>query len=309
MKIKMSPKGLAYLDDIESVVLKAYRDAVGVWTIGAGLTAASGVIKPKAGMVITRERARELTELALERNYLPRVERAFGPAAAQNVIDGAASFDWNTGAIHKASWVPAYLSGKMNSARAALCAWTKGGGKVLPGLVRRRNEEADIIFLNRYPARLVLRNLEPTAPPTHATFVIHMDATEVEKVRAAFSRIGYAPGATAGKLDRSAVTKFQKDFDLTVDGKIGKATLATLQRELDARARTKTATTATAAGGATAGVDTAISTSDSVVALVGGGVVVLGLIYMGVLAWKYRDVLAVRVQNTSPRLAAYLRSF
>ena len=53
--MQLSDKGLAFLETHEGVVLKAYRDPVGVWTIGAGLTAASGVVKPKAGMVITIE--------------------------------------------------------------------------------------------------------------------------------------------------------------------------------------------------------------------------------------------------------------
>lgn len=42
-----SPEGLAFLERHEGVVLRAYRDVVGVWTIGAGLTAASGVVKPQ----------------------------------------------------------------------------------------------------------------------------------------------------------------------------------------------------------------------------------------------------------------------
>lgn len=38
-------------------MLTAYRCPAGKWTIGAGLTAASGVVTPRAGMTITRAKA------------------------------------------------------------------------------------------------------------------------------------------------------------------------------------------------------------------------------------------------------------
>ena len=44
--MQTSAQGIVALELEEGVVLKAYRDAVGVWTIGAGLTASSGVVRP-----------------------------------------------------------------------------------------------------------------------------------------------------------------------------------------------------------------------------------------------------------------------
>ncbi len=316
--IAVSPTGLAYLDVKEGVVLKAYRDVVGVWTIGSGLTAGSGVVKPKAGMVITVEENRQLTQSALSRNYLPRVATALGDDISQGAIDGGASFDWNTGAIHSASWVKAFRSGSAAGVRKGLAAWVKGGGRVLPGLVTRRAEEADIILLGRYPAYLKLPTPEPTVK--YAAFVISMTDPEKQKVKDALLALGYKVDAPGVFLQREGVEAFQKAYALTVDGKIGKATLSTLQRELDARTKSKAAAVTTTAATATAsaeGIASAIDPTvidvsgipDGAALWLGGGMAALGLIYGAHLAWTYRDIIAARIATRSPRLAAILRSF
>ena len=315
--ISVSPTGLAYLDVKEGVVLKAYRDVVGVWTIGSGLTAGSGVVKPKAGMVITVEENRRLTQAALSRNYLPRVAKAVGDGVSQGAIDGGASFDWNTGAILKATWVTAFRSNNAAGVRKGLAAWVKGGGKVLPGLVTRRAEEADIILMSRYPAYLKLPTPEPTVK--YAAFVVSMTDAEKLKVKEALLALGYKVDAPGVFLLRDGVEAFQKAYDLTVDGKIGKATLSTLQRELDARSKSKAAAVTTTAATATAGAEGIASAIDPGVIDVsgipdgaalwlGGGTAALSLVYGAYLAWTYRDIIAVRIASKSPRLAAILRS-
>src|SRR5690606_7609732 len=120
----ISDRGDAALVAEEGDVLRAYRCPAGVWTIGAGLTAASGVVKPKANMTITRDESRRLRRLALARNYEPRVVKAL-PTDKQNVFDGGVLFDWNTGAIHRASWVALYQAGAVQKARQSFLSWTK----------------------------------------------------------------------------------------------------------------------------------------------------------------------------------------
>ena len=139
--MQTSSKGIAFIESHEGVVLKSYRCPAGRWTIGTGITTASGVAKVTAGMTITRQQASELLHKALRRNYEPRVARAM-PGAKQNEFDGGTSFDFNTGAIHKAGWVKLWRTkAAASKIRAALGQWKKGGGRVLPGLVRRRAEE------------------------------------------------------------------------------------------------------------------------------------------------------------------------
>ena len=150
-----SPMGIEFLERHEGVVLKAYRCPAGVWTIGAGLTSASGVVKVTPGMRITHDAARGLLAKALARNYEPRVRRAV-PGANQHEFDAAVSFDFNTGAIHRASWVKAFARRDWNAVRSGLAAWRKGGGKVLPGLVRRREEEYQLMRYARYGGVLAM---------------------------------------------------------------------------------------------------------------------------------------------------------
>jgi len=60
MTRSLSTAGLEQLILEEGEVLRAYQDVKGVWTIGVGLTAASGVIRPVKGTVITRADSRAL---------------------------------------------------------------------------------------------------------------------------------------------------------------------------------------------------------------------------------------------------------
>src|SRR5690606_9288382 len=104
---------------------------------------------PKSGMVITRAESRRLRRLALARNYEPAVAKAL-PTDKQNVFDGAVIWHWNTGGIARASWVTLFLAHQVQKARISFLSWNKAGGKVLPGLVTRRNREWNIIEFANY---------------------------------------------------------------------------------------------------------------------------------------------------------------
>ncbi|MEZ5839981.1 MAG: lysozyme [Hyphomicrobiales bacterium] len=148
--MKTSSKGMEDIAAHEGIVLKAYRDVAGIWTIGVGHTAAAGPPKPVAGMKVSRAEAMAIFARDLRR-FETRVAAALGPVP-QHVFDGAVSFDFNTGAIHRASWVDAYRRGDSAEAEKRLKLWNKAGGKVVNGLSRRRAAEADLIFRGRYRA-------------------------------------------------------------------------------------------------------------------------------------------------------------
>lgn len=320
---KVSPEGRQFTYDHEGgAVKKAYRDAVGKWTIGPGLTAASGVIVPKAGMIITEAEADRLFDLAVDRNYMPRVLKALGESASQFAIDAGVSFDWNTGAINRASWVKSYLAKKAAETRAQLGLWNKAGGKVLRGLTRRRAEEANILLLGKYPAGIKASSTPVADNARFAVFVVSITTAEIEEVSVGLKSIGYDPGIVTGMILRSAVEGFQKAYNLTVDGKVGKATLSTLQRELDARRKARNGTATTTGGIGVAAGDQAVTTvngpapvdptsvvPDHVVSWIGGGIALVAVIYLAWQAYQYRDIIAVRVADKAPRLAAWLRSF
>jgi lysozyme len=317
MQTTSEDKGIPFLEAHEGVVLTAYRCPAGKWTIGAGLTAASGVVAPHAGMSVTRAEARRLLKLALARNYEPGVRQVLGPVP-QHAFDGAVSFHFNTGAIGRASWVGSYKADDATGVRSRLALWNKGGGRVLPGLQRRRREEADAILLDRWPNDLRVASDPAPVDPRFAAFVISVTSFEIAEIRDAFREVGFEPGPTVGKIDRQAVLDFQRQYGLTVDGLIGRQTLSALQRELDARRKSTRGGAGAAGGAAVAGGNEAVTPAPTVepgiigepwITACGVAVSAFAILFLAYLAWHYRDLIAARVQGFAPRIAGWLRSF
>lgn len=312
--MKTTPLGVAFIEHHEGVVLRAYRDVVGVWTIGAGLTAASGVIVPKSGMVITKDEASALLASALRAKYEPSVATAMTrkvgalfEAPKPHEFDAAVSFHWNTGAIQKASWVTAWAQGALPAViRQKLALWNKGGGKVLPGLVRRREEEAAMLLEGIYPT--AVRSPSPVVPPAaFAAWALTLSPGEKTATRDALNKLGYNAGSMPAMVNLDAAKAFQRDHSLTVDGILGRATLSTLQRRLDASKAT-VAPLAVLAAAAPVGVSGLMSELTGLPMTDGVGVA-LAVALAAKAAWSYRDTAAHNVSSFSPRLAAFLRSF
>jgi len=285
-------------------VLRAYRCPAGVWTIGAGLTSASGVVKVKPGMVITRAEARRLLQEALRRNYEPRVKHQM-PGAKQHEFDAGVLFDYNTGAIHRASWVKLWLK---KAGRAAIwgkfAAWNKGGGKVLPGLVKRREREFAILMDGVYPgAAMHVGDIKPRRKDPLAVWGVQMSEEERAAALAAFARLGYATDGQT--IAASVVQEFQRRHGLTDDAIIGRATLSTLQRRLDA----STAAVPAAAAPVVASTGTASGAFDlSGLAWADQAALAGSALFAAWVIWRYRDVIAAKVEARLPRVARILRS-
>jgi lysozyme len=301
--MQMSTRGLADLELHEGVVLKAYRCPAGRWTIGCGLTAGSGVVTPGPGMVITKAEATNMLQAALSRNYEPRVAKAM-PGAAQHEFDAGTGFDFNTGAVHKAGWVKSWLKRDWPAVRKRLGEWCKGGGRVLPGLVRRREAEYQMMRYAHYAS-----GSPPAAPVTSgaARIALPLSGTEIAAAREGFRLLGFDPGDVQGTISRQAAIAFQVKHGLIVDGIVGRATLSTLQRALDARAKAAPATGGVfvAGGATTTGADDALAGLPYLTETVLAG----AMLYALWLAWRYRDQIAATVQRPLPRVAAFLRSF
>lgn len=307
--MKLSDKGLAFLELHEGVVLKAYRDPVGIWTIGAGLTSASGVVKVRPGMILSNDEASRLLREALRKNYEPGVSRAM-PGAQQHEFDAGVCFHFNTGAIGRATWVKRWRA-KADDAliKAGLMAWVKGGGRVLPGLKRRREEEAVMLLEGRYigvNAPLVLKKSARQGSAL-ARWAVALDGDEIGRIREGFRKLGYDPGPDTDGVIVAAAVNFQADHDLKTDGIIGRATLSTLQRRLDAGAKAKPAVAVPAAAGAGSATDSfdALQLPPQAEWLI----LAAACLFAAYVAWRYRDVVAAKVQGMLPRTAAFLRSF
>jgi lysozyme len=77
--------------------------------------------------------------------YAQDVSRAIGDApTAQLQFDALVSFHYNTGRIASATLTRKHCAGDFAGARAEFAKWVHNDGKVLRGLVRRRNEEAEL---------------------------------------------------------------------------------------------------------------------------------------------------------------------
>lgn len=313
--MQTSAQGLAALEAEEGVVLRAYRCPAGVWTIGAGLTAGSGVVAPKAGMIITKEQATNLLQRALREKYEPTVEVAMARVNGSTVtrpkqheFDAGVSFHFNTGAIRKASWVTKWRAGAArHDISGALKLWNKGGGKVLPGLVSRRERESLMLLDGVYP-----RHTSAAAPvpgPVYARWALVLTTPEVAQVRLGLRKLGYDPGPAIDQVLAEAARKFQLDHALTVDGILGRATLSTLQRRLDApAAAAKPALAAPLVAAAPTDLGNAVLDA---LGVPGAGLIAAGLVGVWGLstAWRYRDVVAAKIARPAPRLATLLRSF
>lgn len=311
--MQISDQGLKALELEEGAPLRAYRDSAGVWTIFCGLTAASGVVKPVPGMVITREEGERLMRLALRQSYEPAVEMAMmkteGSAIvrpAQHEFDAGVSFHWNTGAIARASWVTAWKGPRGTGWRVDVIdrmkSWSKSGGRVLPGLTARRIREAAMLLDGVY------RTEEPQ--PVGAAFAkwgLALSPSEIEAVRSGLQALGYEPGLALGFVDFDAARQFQSDHNLTVDGIIGRATLSTLQRALDAR--TAAVPKIGVAGIAVVAAANGLTTAAIPVPHFDAASVAGALIWLASHAWSYRDILATAIAPTLPRIAAFLRRY
>lgn len=94
--MRMSADGRAKLMQREGVRTKAYRDSVGVWTIGVGHTAAAGPPHPVAGMEISRAEVDRLLSRDLGQ-YENAVNSAVRVPLTQGQFDALVSFCFNIG--------------------------------------------------------------------------------------------------------------------------------------------------------------------------------------------------------------------
>jgi lysozyme len=228
--MKTSPRGIEDLVLSEGLRTKAYRDSVGIWTIGVGHAATSGKPPiPKAGMTITRQEALDILARDLAEREVT-VSRVLGPVP-QSVFDGAMSFHFNTGKIKVASWVAAYKRGDMKEAERLFMLYNKPSE-----IIGRRKREADLIFRGKYHSKptgasgdLTLRKGDG-----FSTNITKAYATAVKEAQRLLAERGYSaglpPDGMFGSGTEAMVKAFQRQRNLVPDGVVGPATWAELRR-------------------------------------------------------------------------------
>ena len=136
----MSQGGLdALLKKFEGCKLKAYYCPAGVCTIGYGHTSAAGAPQVVDGMTITQAQAEDILKRDIVK-YETAVMDLVKVKLTQNQFDVLVDFAYNAGVgnLKSSTMLKKINSGDLDAVPAELMKWTKGGGKVLPGLVRRR---------------------------------------------------------------------------------------------------------------------------------------------------------------------------
>lgn len=137
--LRTSEEGRELIQEHETLRLKAYRCPAGVWTIGWGHTGDD----VHEGMVITRPQAVALFnhDIGVCEEAIFRLVRA---RLNQAQFDALVSFTFNIGgaALAKSTLLRKLNAGEYDAVPFELARWNKAKGKVLPGLVRRRKDEA-----------------------------------------------------------------------------------------------------------------------------------------------------------------------
>jgi len=133
----------------EGLRLQPYICPAGYPTIGYGT-----VFKPDGSRVtmehppISKETAEAWLVHELRHNYLAGVLKASpGLLARPGALGAMTDFAYNLGvARYRASTLRKRVDdGDWEDAKEQLMLWTKGGGKVLPGLVKRRRAESALL--------------------------------------------------------------------------------------------------------------------------------------------------------------------
>lgn len=139
--LKIGAKGLALIKEFEGCELTAYKDPVGILTIGYGSTGPH--VKP--GMTITEAEAEALLKKDLAR-FESAVNKLTGGKVTQDQFDSLVAFAFNVGegagGLKTSTLLREHNAGDFAEAAEQFKRWNRAGGRVLAGLTRRRAAEA-----------------------------------------------------------------------------------------------------------------------------------------------------------------------
>lgn len=217
MALTISDYGINLIKKFEGCRLSAYKDAVGVITIGYGWTKAIDGKALTMGTTITQAKADALLKEGLK-SYEQKVLKYDSLYHwNQNQFDALVSFAYNIGSIDQLT-----ASGTRSIAEIAekITAYQKAGGKILPGLVKRREAEKQL-FLTPVSSPAPST---PLPPPSCAPDVqINNPEADINSIQTWLNtcyNTGLVPDGIFGSKTRAALLKaFQKETGcIYVDG-------------------------------------------------------------------------------------------
>ena len=158
--MRVNRAALDLIKEFEGFRSETYRDIAGVLTIGYGTTAAAGVgIVPVPGMTITKAEAEWYLQKAVDK-FAAQIAKYITAPINENEFGAFVSLAYNIGptAFRKSSALRYFNAGDKTRAANNIRLFNKAGGKVLKGLVRRREAER-ALFLTP------IANTKPLAAP------------------------------------------------------------------------------------------------------------------------------------------------
>ena len=136
--MNISQEGLDLIKKFEGCELTAYQDSVDVWTIGYGHT--KGV---EEGQEITQDEAEEMLASELD-EYEGYINDMVECDLEQCQFDALVAWVYNLGPtnLKSSTMLKRLNSNDLDDVPNQIKRWDKAGGKVLAGLVRRREAES-----------------------------------------------------------------------------------------------------------------------------------------------------------------------
>lgn len=156
-----SAAGLAFTRHFEGLRLNAYPDAAGVWTIGYGHTGPA----VHQGLTITEHQAEVFLECDIA-GAVTGVNRLVTAAIFQNHFDALVDFAFNLGvaALSGSALLRYVNAGDFAAATAEFPRWDHVKGRIIPGLLQRRQAEAALFGQTVANQQLPTNNQQLTSP-------------------------------------------------------------------------------------------------------------------------------------------------
>ncbi len=238
--MKTTEAGLRFIAGHEGIVLSAYRDIAGVWTIGIGHTSSAGPPQVRPGMRISREEAFEILARDVA-TFEAAVTRQITQKLARHEFDALVSFAFNLGegALQRSSLRRHLNAGDRRRAADAMLAWNKarvkGVLRPVKGLTKRRRAERALFLDADYgdaARRVSAHPPKPTGSRGATLLRRGSQGTAVRHLQSRLNALGLGPLATDavfGPATAAAVKVFQRAQGLAVDGIVGSVTATRLK--------------------------------------------------------------------------------
>jgi lysozyme len=146
--MKISDEGIKLIKRFEGVRNRPYRDSIGLWTVGVGHLIESGRQLPESWNKTFTDSEID----ALLRKDLSRFERSIRMLIKvplrQCEYDSICSFVFNLGAgtLQRSTLRQKLNRGDKEGAAREILKYNRAGGKVVKGLVNRRNDEYQLFL-------------------------------------------------------------------------------------------------------------------------------------------------------------------